>query len=58
MLLGNKQMGGNKLEICGSWNVHIGFSFVRTHLVAIFLGGGADGPAPGKREAILEKDAN
>ena len=28
----------------------------RLHLVAIFLGGGgADGPAPGKREAILGK---
>ena len=25
--------------------------------MAIFLGGGADGPAPGKREAILRKDA-
>ena len=28
---------------------------VLSHLVAIFLGGGADGPAPGKREAILGK---
>ena len=28
----------------------------KLHLVAIFLGGGgADGPAPGKREAILGK---
>ena len=28
----------------------------KLHLVAIFLGGGgADGPAPGKREAILRK---